>query len=58
MGKADATTEEVFDAAHMAGADEFTERLPCCFEHDSMLEENGLNPGPAAKSSVWPSRAP
>ncbi len=55
MRKADATFEEVFDAAHMAGADEFIERLPRGF--DTMLEENGQNLSGGQKQRLAIARA-
>ncbi|MDX7952119.1 peptidase domain-containing ABC transporter [Lichenihabitans sp. Uapishka_5] len=41
MTRPDASLEEVIEAARMAGAHEFIERLPAAY--DTMVEENGAN---------------
>jgi ATP-binding cassette subfamily B protein len=51
----DATFEEVAEAARMAGADEFIERLPRGF--DTMLEENAANLSGGQKQRLAIARA-
>lgn len=53
--KPDATFEEIVEAARLAGADEFVERLPRGF--DTMLEENGQNLSGGQKQRLAIARA-
>lgn len=53
--KPDATLEEVIEAARLAGADEFVERLPRGF--DTMLEENAANLSGGQKQRLAIARA-
>ncbi|MCV3737957.1 peptidase domain-containing ABC transporter [Rhizobium sp. TRM96647] len=51
----DASIEEIVEVAHMAGAEEFIERLPRGFE--TMLEENGSNLSGGQKQRLAIARA-
>jgi ATP-binding cassette subfamily B protein len=53
--KPDATLEEIMTAAHIAGADEFIERLPKGIE--TVLEENGANLSGGQKQRLAIARA-
>jgi ATP-binding cassette subfamily B protein len=53
--KSDASFEEILEAARLAGADEFIERLPRGF--DTMLEENGQNLSGGQKQRLAIARA-